>query len=350
MCDTLAFAHAGGVWFAKNSDREPDEAQRVEYVAPVAGDPAEQMQATYIPVAQVARRHGYLMGRPDWMWGAEMGVNDRGLAIGNEAVFTTASRGQPTALLGMDLVRLGLERAASAAEGVDVITGLLARYGQGGPAGYRNKRFRYDNSFLLADKSEIWQLETSGRDWVAKRQTQAAISNALNLQGDYQRRSATVAATENFSARNQWLMPRLAKAAQRRQCALAGVHRLQDAAAVDVAAVMDLMRSHAAPEPGGNGDLCMHAAGLLRPTGTTNAMVARLEVGGPQVWFTGCSHPCLSLFRPTPFSDAVAQFFSETHWLAQLQNLNNMDDFRRRQWRVELAQRQREILSGEIMA
>lgn len=315
MCDTLAFRHGGGVWFAKNSDREPDEVQRVEYVPPVHQDRAGQLQTTYIAVDQTARRYGYLMGRPAWMWGAEMGVNDQGLAIGNEAVFTVASRRQATALLGMDLVRLGLERAGSAAEGVEVISRLLARYGQGGPAGYRNKRFRYDNSFLLADHHEIWQLETCGRDWVAKRQQRAAISNALVLAGDYDRSAPGLAAGDDFSARNQWLMPKLAKAAQRRQCALLAITTLQAGTELRPEQLMDLMRSHAGPAPGGNGDLCMHAAGLLRPTGTTNALVVRLEAAGPQAWFTGCAHPCLSLYQATPFSAQVEQLFPAPFWL-----------------------------------
>lgn len=35
MCDTLALRKAGAVWFAKNSDREPGEIQRVERHAAV---------------------------------------------------------------------------------------------------------------------------------------------------------------------------------------------------------------------------------------------------------------------------------------------------------------------------
>ena len=51
----------------------------------------------------------------------------------------------------MDLVRLALERAATAEEAVSVMVDLLERHGQGGPCSYERPEFTYDNSFLVAD-------------------------------------------------------------------------------------------------------------------------------------------------------------------------------------------------------
>jgi hypothetical protein len=45
------------------------------------------------------------------------------------------------ALIGMDLLRLGLERATSAAEAVKVITTLLEQHGQGGSCGHQSPRY-----------------------------------------------------------------------------------------------------------------------------------------------------------------------------------------------------------------
>src|SRR5690242_14654550 len=184
MCDTLVatpeYTADGAVWFAKNSDREPGEAQRVEHL-PAQLHNRRTVQCTYVEVAQVERTNEIVISRPFWMWGAEMGANQHGVAIGNEAVFTRLPYAK-TGLTGMDLLRLALERAAAAREALEIITQLLAEHGQGGGCGYRNRKFRYHNSFIIADPQEAWVLETAGPHWAAERvRGLRTISNALTI-------------------------------------------------------------------------------------------------------------------------------------------------------------------------
>ncbi len=119
---------------------------------------------------------------PYWLWGFEMGVNEWGVTIGNEAVHTREAT-HLEALIGMDLVRLGLERATTADEAVHVIGDLIERYGQGGSCEANSYR-TYQNSFIIADATGAWVLETAGHRWVATRvRERAAISNLLTIDG-----------------------------------------------------------------------------------------------------------------------------------------------------------------------
>ena len=115
MCDTLVVtspaAGDGVTLFAKNSDREPNEAHCL-LLAPAADHAAgNRLRCTYIEIEQVPHTYAVALAKPFWIWGAEMGVNEHGVAIGNEAVFTKEPYAKAGGLLGMDLLRLGLERA-----------------------------------------------------------------------------------------------------------------------------------------------------------------------------------------------------------------------------------------------
>jgi secernin len=62
----------------------------------------------------------------------EMGVNECGVAIGNEAVFTREPYDRHPGLIGMDCIRRALERADTERRALDTIVELLDTYGQEG--------------------------------------------------------------------------------------------------------------------------------------------------------------------------------------------------------------------------
>lgn len=339
MCDAFVFvppAGQGPVLLGKNSDREPDEAQ-VMVRSPRALARGPRVQLTYIEIPQVETTHEILISRPFHMWGAEMGVNEHGVAIGNEAVFTRAQssnasqtgstagstagssgKKENSGLSGMDLVRLGLERASSADEAVEVMTALLEKYGQNACGGYRDRQMFYDNSFLVADPTGAWVLETAGQEWAARRITGFyAISNGLTLGVERDKSSPTLEAT---AQRNGW-----AKAGEpvdfARAYATRGHHLLSQChtrqaqvqkagpGPLDLQKAFSALRGHGASPFGGQGafhparghmgSVCMHANGGLSPYQTTGSMVAQLRPDGQsQVWATGTSAPCLSAYKP----------------------------------------------------
>lgn len=63
------------------------------------------------------------------MFGAEIGINEYGVVIGNEALLTKINP-KKSALTGMDLLRLGLERSQTAKDARDTIIQLLEKYGR----------------------------------------------------------------------------------------------------------------------------------------------------------------------------------------------------------------------------
>lgn len=299
MCDTLVTGASDGVrWFGKNSDRERDEVQLLEVLAPRAS--GGSVRCTHVTVPDVARTRAVILSRPAWMWGAEAGVNDAGVVGGNEAVFTRFPV-PADGLTGMDVLRLCLERAGSAAEAVEEATALLARFPQGGRMGFRDQGFRYASSFLFADAAEAWVLETAGPHWAAERVTgPRAISNGLSIAAP-DRRSPEAPADWRSAADRPitWA----AGAAERR----AGT----TAAATAARSRQDLfaaLRDHGGRHPGAGlrmASACAHASfwPTRRAGQTTASLVVGLRPGQPpEVWATATSAPCLSVFKPVAFA------------------------------------------------
>ncbi|XP_006003582.1 secernin-3 [Latimeria chalumnae] len=186
-CDTFVAlppaTNENHIIFGKNSDRPSDEVQEIVYFPEATHQPDAKLGCTYIEIEQVEKTYAVVLSRPAWLWGAEMGANEHGVCIGNEAVWGKEEISDEEALLGMDLVRLGLERADSAEKALDVIVDLLQKYGQGGNCMEDEASFTYHNSFLIVDRKEAWILETAGKLWAAEKVEEGVrnISNQLSI-------------------------------------------------------------------------------------------------------------------------------------------------------------------------
>jgi secernin len=195
-CDTMVALPgrtvSGATIFAKNSDRPGLECQPLFQALRQSHAAGEPVRCQYLEIPQVEQTWGLIGSRPAWLWGFEHGINECGVAIGNEAIVTKDSL-PAVGLLGMDLVRLGLERAASARAAMELIGALIERYGQGGSAAH-DFDWRYSNGFMIADHAEAWILQSSGRQWAAHQVRDcASISNRTSTAA-YERGSAEVQA------------------------------------------------------------------------------------------------------------------------------------------------------------
>jgi secernin len=183
-CDTIVVlaphTRAGATLLAKNSDRSPYECQPLAQVPRRVHLEGATVHCQYLEIPQVPETAAVIGSRPFWLWGFEHGLNEYGVAIGNEAVLTRETL-PSTGLLGMDLVRLGLERSKTAREATNIIGALIERYGQGGSGQY-DVDFRYCGGFIIADHADAYVLDSSGRQWIARRvEDSACISNRLTI-------------------------------------------------------------------------------------------------------------------------------------------------------------------------
>nr|MBC7245255.1 C69 family dipeptidase [Chloroflexota bacterium] len=324
MCDTLvAVGEAtadGTTILAKNSDREPNEAQVLTYIPRARHEPGSKVKCTYIEVPQVAETYEVILSRPFWMWGCEMGANEHGVAIGNEAVFTREPYGKEPGLLGMDMMRLALERADTARKALDIIVELLATYGQSGNCGFQHKTY-YHNSFIIADPEEAWVLETAGKYWAAERvRGVRTISNGLTIGNKWDLASPGLVehaiekgwckSKEDFHfARcySDFLYTRL-DGCRPRQCRSTALLEEQQGR-ITPQVMMSVLRDHGSgavadatwnPSRGWVMDtICVHAGlGPTRPSQSTGAMVAHLARDLPTYWLTGTSGTCTGIFKP----------------------------------------------------
>ena len=328
MCDTfVALPPAtadGSVIFGKNSDREPNEAQTLEYHPAVTWPDGATVRCTYLGIPQVKETRAVLISRPFWMWGAEMGGNEKGVVIGNEAVFTKMPVDKKGGLTGMDLLRLALERSDTAPQAMETIIRLLADYGQGGICGYEDKRMAYHNSFIIADPGQAWILQTAGPLWAALEVKDIySISNGLTIGREFDQHHPELIETarkrgwlkrgETFDfakVYSDWFFTTFSASRARRGRS----YGLLDEARgkIDPGEAIGILRDHRDPEYSPDSHflldrICAHGANKLSRNAaqSTGSLVAHLKPGMQTFWVTGTSAPCTGIFKPVWFEGEV---------------------------------------------
>jgi secernin len=332
VCDTwVALPDATAdhsVILAKNSDRPPMEAQVLVQYPRQHHAPGEMVKCTYIQIPQVDETYENIGSKLWWAYGYEEGMNEYGVAIGNEAVFSKEPVQWGNGLLGMDLLRLGLERGKTAYETMHVMIDLLEKYGQSGDCEYAGDwgKANYHNSYIIADPREAWVLETAGRYWAAKHLTKGvfSISNIYLIEHDWDEahpglveHAVKMGWTKSAKAFNfardygdYWGRESKNPGAMQIRRNMTMSCLLRDATHVTPATMMAISRSHlegtfvaprwAAPETFWPTP-CMHDT-PQSPYHSAASFVAHLRAGMPallrQVYWASFSNPCCNVYKP----------------------------------------------------
>lgn len=348
MCDTMVAlgnsTKEGITLFAKNSDRQPNEPHILVRIPRMNHGENAKVKCTYIEVEQAPNTYEVLLLKPSWIWGCEMGCNEFGLNIGNEAVFTRESYGKD-ALIGMDMVRVALERCRTSKEALLLIIELLERYGQGGNCGYE-KKFTYHNSFLIADSNSAWVLETAGEYWVAEEVKDVrGISNCLSIEDkfDLSHPELIKHAVDKKWCKNEKdfnfarcytepIFTHFSGAKSRLTTSSSALKKHKGNITVNT--MKEILRSHedkVAENPFQHSSLksvCMHG-GFIFGDHATGSYVASIHDQMPTYWITGSSTPCISLFKPYWLMDEGQYFFGENEESTSLKYWHLREEFHR---------------------
>ena len=261
------------------------------------------------------------------------------MVIGNEAVWSRLSdpdHDLVPRLLGMDLLRLGLERGDTARQALEVVTGLLEQHGQGGQCSDIVPDFSYHNSFLIADQREAWVLETADRSvdvnvrhqsylrmscsrlWAAEKVESGVrnISNCLSIRDKIDLHSSDLLQVSR--ERGWWdgekifdwsevmggqVRGSLSSGDRRWQC---GRRLLQESSSESQFRVRDMMQV-----------LRDEESGINRPTGdfpTAASQVSSLGSSSlrPGHWFTASPDPDNAVFKPFVFGSNISDITNKT--------------------------------------
>ena len=307
MCDTFValppVTRDKSVLFAKSADCEVNEANAIVRIPGRKHMKGEAVRVTHLVIPQAEETYEIFLTKAFWTYGCEIGINEYGLAMGEEAVFTTEMAEEKDGLIGPDLMRIGLERARTCQEAIEIMTWLLEQYGQGGSAELKGNS-HFDSSFLMSDTGEAYILETAGRKWAVRKVEQFdSISNMLGISTNWSRCSVDPGTNKSHWAQTFGLPevpPTLGS--PDRQCITYDALK-ENAGQITASTMFNIMRHHNDGYHPATADahrnICIHAGPQKdRWWQADGVMVTEVDEHGILIWVTGTSGNCVSIFKP----------------------------------------------------
>jgi secernin len=156
-------------------------------------EPGESLCLASVTLPQSRQVCAVVGCQPADCWGYESGLNEHQVAVGCTNLRSALECPAPS-LRGTDLVRLTLERSATARQAVHNLTFLVERFGQSGDG--------QDHAFLIADPTEAYAVETAGKHWVYQEVREVrAVTNVRVVAQDWDRISGGLA---DLAIANGW--------------------------------------------------------------------------------------------------------------------------------------------------
>jgi len=306
MCDSFAVlpSHSadGSLFFGKSADCEVNEAHHLVRIPRRRHAPGSAVRATHLVIPQAEQTWEMVLSKSYWTYGAEIGMNEFGLAIANEAVHPVIPAETRDGLITMDLLRLGLERGRNCVEAIEVMTSLLKQFGQSGNCEVRGNS-HFDGSYILSDQKEAWILETAGREFAARPIKGAeSISNLYSIRDDWKICSLSRGRRVDWAAAMEDQV-RLPKTTACHRLANSSGFLKEGKVPFTLRSSFDLLRLHGEEiypmEGKAYGNICFHPGTTGKgESQTTGAMVVQYAPEGILGWATGTSATCISVFKP----------------------------------------------------
>lgn len=196
MAQGSALKAGKGTVIAKNRDQSAATLSEIGLHENSRHTADEVYKAAYLDIPQVTETFKFIGSRTAGRWGYGMGINEFQVSVSDNDANTRDILTFDKGLHDNDVVRLVLERAKTAREGVDIVANLVEKYGQAWNG----------IMFEIGDPQELWIVEVTGHRWAAKRyvNTVTARSNQFQIGDDYDLCSKDLV---SFAIEQKWVKP-----------------------------------------------------------------------------------------------------------------------------------------------